>query len=284
MSTLENRTIVMSGGSRGIGLAIAVRAARDGANVVMLAKTGDPHPRLPGTIHTAVSEIEAAGGRAVAVVGDVRRDEDVERAIQTAMERFGGIDIVINNASAIDLRGTADIDMKSYDLMQNINARGAFLLSKLALPYLRRSDRAHILTLSPPINLNPQWASSYLGYTMAKYSMSLTTLGLAEELRPIGIAVNSLWPQTTIGTAVVANLLGGDDAVSRARTPAIMADAAYAVLTRDSAACTGNFFTDEQVLRDEGVTEFDQYRVTPGSGALDLDLFLDASAPREERG
>jgi citronellol/citronellal dehydrogenase len=279
MGTLANRTIVMSGGSRGIGLAIALRAARDGANVVLLAKTGEPHPRLPGTVHTAATEVEHAGGRAVAVVGDVRRDEDVHRAIDTAAERFGGIDVVVNNASALDLRPTTEIEMKSYDLMQAINARGTFLLSKLAIPYLEKSDRPHILTLSPPLDLRPQWAGSFLAYTMAKYAMSLVTLGLAEELRPRGIAANSLWPRTTIATAVVANLLGGDDAVRRARTPAIMADAAHAVLVRDSASCTGNFFVDEDVLREAGVSDLDQYRAEPGSGPLDADLFLDPLDP-----
>ena len=208
MTTLTGRTLIMSGGSRGIGLAIALRAARDGANVVMLAKTSEPHPRLPGTVHTAVAQVEEAGGQGLAVVGDVRRDEDVQRAVDAAVERFGGVDVVVNNASALDLRSTREIEMKSYDLMQDINARGSFLLSKLAVPHLERSDRAHILTLSPPLDLRPQWAGSYLAYTMAKYGMSLVTLGLAEELRDAGIDENSLWPSTKIATAVVANLLG----------------------------------------------------------------------------
>jgi citronellol/citronellal dehydrogenase len=275
MSTLAGRTLVMSGGSRGIGLAIALRAARDGANVVMLAKTDEPHPRLPGTVHTAVAEVEAAGGRGVAVVGDVRRDEDVQRALDTAVETFGGVDVVINNASALDVSPTRDIKMKSYDLMQDINVRGTFLLSKLAIPHLEKSDRAHILTLSPPLDLRPRWAGSYLAYTMAKYGMSLVTLGLAEELRPVGIAANSLWPRTTIATAAVANLLGGDDTVARSRTPEIMADAAHAVLVRDSRSCTGNFFLDESVLAEEGVTDLDHYRVVPGGPPLNIDLFLD---------
>jgi citronellol/citronellal dehydrogenase len=279
MSTLAGRTLLMSGGSRGIGLAIALRAARDGANVVLLAKTGEPHPRLPGTVHTAAAQIEEAGGRAAAVVGDVRRDEDVQRAVDTAVERFGGLDVVVNNASALDLSPTRDIAMKGYDLMQDINARGTFLLSKLAIPHLEASDRAHILTLSPPIDLRPKWAGSYLAYTMAKYGMSLVTLGLAEELRDAGIAANSLWPRTTIATAAVANLLGGEDTVGRSRTPEIMADAAHAVLVRDSRACTGNFFIDEDVLREEGVTDLEQYRVGPGGQPLEADLFLD---PLEE--
>jgi len=275
MSTLAGRTILMSGGSRGIGLAIAVRAARDGANVVLLAKTGEPHPKLPGTVHTAVADIERAGGHGAAVVGDVRDDADVQRAVDTAVERFGGIDIVVNNASALDLRSTRDIGMKSYDLMQDINARGSFLLSKLAIPHLERSDRAHILTLSPPLDLRPKWAGSYLAYTMAKYGMSLVTLGLAEELREAGIAANSLWPRTTIATAAVANLLGGDAAIERARVPEIVADAAHAILVRDSRSCTGNFYLDEDVLAEEGITELDSYRAGSGREPLETDLFLD---------
>jgi citronellol/citronellal dehydrogenase len=235
MTTLAGRTLLMSGGSRGIGLAIALKAARDGASVVMLAKTSNPHPRLPGTVHTAVAQVEEAGGHGLAVVGDVRRDEDVQRAVDAAVERFGGVDLVVNNASALDLRPTREIGMKSYDLMQDINARGAFLLSKLAIPHLERSDRAHILTLSPPIDLRPQWAGSYLAYTMAKYGMSVVTLGLAEELREAGIAANSLWPRTTIATAAVANLLGGEDTVGRSRTPEIMADAAMPASRSSSA-------------------------------------------------
>jgi len=275
MTTLAGTTLLMSGGSRGIGLAIALRAARDGANVVMLAKTSDPHPRLPGTVHTAVAQVEEAGGQAVAVVGDVRNDDDVQRAVDVAVERFGGVDVVLNNASALDLRPTREIAMKTYDLMQDINARGTFLLSKLAIPHLERSARPHILTLSPPIDLRPKWAGSYLAYTMAKYGMSLVTLGLAEELREAGVAVNSLWPRTTIATAAVANLLGGDDTVGRSRSPEIMADAAHAVLVRESRSCTGNFFIDEDVLAEEGVTDLEQYRVGPAGQQLDEDLFLE---------
>ena len=275
MTPLAGRTLLMSGGSRGIGLAIALRAARDGANVVMLAKTADPHPRLPGTVHTAVAEVEQAGGHGLAVVGDVRRDEDVQRAVDAAVERFGGIDIVLNNASALNLGSTREIAMKSYDLMQDINARGTFLLSKLAIPHLDKSDHAHILTLSPPLDLRPKWAGTYLAYTMAKYGMSLVTLGLAEELRAAGIAANSLWPRTTIATAAVANLLGGDDTVGRSRTPQIMADAAHAVLVRDPATCTGNFFLDEEVLAQEGITDLERYRVAGATGPLEADLFLD---------
>ena len=279
MSTLDpklaGRTLIMSGGSRGIGLAIALRAARDGANLVLLAKTAEPHPRLEGTVHTAAAEIERAGGRALAVVGDVRNDADVADAVAQAVDRFGGIDIVVNNASALDLSSTHDISMKKYDLMQDINARGTFLLSKTALPHLEKSDHAHVLTLSPPLDLRPKWAGTYLAYTMAKYGMSLVTLGLAEELRGAGIAANSLWPRTTIATAAIANLLGGDEAVAGSRTPEIMADAAYAVLTRDPRTCTGNFFLDDEVLASEGVTDLSGYRAVPDGGPLREDLFLD---------
>lgn len=275
MTTLAGLTLLMSGGSRGIGLAIATRAAQDGANVVLLAKTAEPHPKLEGTVHTAAAQIESAGGQALAVVGDVRNDDDVARAVAAAVDRFGGIDIVVNNASALDLRSTREIDMKKYDLMQDINARGTFLLSKAAIPHLERSSHAHVLTLSPPLDLRPKWAGAYLAYTMAKYAMSLVTLGLAEELRDVGIAANSLWPRTTIATAAVANLLGGAEALAGSRTPLIMSDAAHAVLARDPRSCTGNFFIDEVVLAKEGVTDLDRYRTVSGSGPLATDLFLD---------
>ncbi|WP_354531812.1 NAD(P)-dependent oxidoreductase [Nakamurella sp. UYEF19] len=266
----------MSGGSRGIGLAIALRAAADGANVVLLAKTDVADPRLEGTVHTAAAEIEAAGGHALAVVGDVRKDEDVTRAVDAAIERFGGIDIVVNNASAIDLRPTSNIDMKKYDLMLDINTRGTFLLSKTCLPHLEKSTNGHILTLSPPMDLDPQWAGRYLAYTIAKYGMSLVTLGLAKELAGVGIAANSLWPRTTIATAAVRNLLGGDAAMASSRTVDIVSDAAHVILTRDSRTCTGNFFIDDEVLAQEGITDLDVYRAAPGDGRLTPDLFLDA--------
>ncbi|WP_010542267.1 SDR family oxidoreductase [Dietzia alimentaria] len=271
--SLAGRTLLMSGGSRGIGLAIALRAARDGANIAMLAKTDQPHPKLEGTVHTAAAEIEAAGGRALAVVGDVRDEASVREAVDKTVETFGGIDIVVNNASAINLSPTSELPMKTYDLMQDINCRGSFLMAKTALPHLEASAAAHVLTLSPPINLNPRWAGGSLGYTIAKYGMSLVTLGLAEELKDRSIAANSLWPRTTIATAAVANLLGGDEMVARSRTPEIMADAAHAILTRDPRECSGNFFIDDDVLAEEGVTDFSAY-----GGPLDelqLDLFLD---------
>jgi citronellol/citronellal dehydrogenase len=278
--TLAGRTILVSGGSRGIGLAIALRAARDGANIVLLAKTATPHPKLEGTIYTAAEQVEAAGGRAVPVVGDLRSDEDVERAVSEAAAAFGGIDAVVNNASAIDLSPTTKITMKRYDLLQDINARGTFALTRAALPHLEAAANPHILTLSPPLNLNPRWAGAHLAYTLSKYGMSLCTLGFADEFADKGIAVNSLWPRTTIGTAAIRNLLGGDVAVRKARTPDIMADAAHAILTRDSRTCTGNFYTDEDVLREEGITDFSGYRLAAREEDLDLDFFLpDAPLP-----
>lgn len=271
--TLAGRTIIMSGGSRGIGLAIALRAARDGANIALLAKTDQPDPRLEGTIHTAAAAIEEAGGTALAVVGDVRDDASVAGAVAKAAETFGGIDIVVNNASAIDLSRTPDLAMKKYDLMQDINCRGSFLLAKTALPYLKNSDAAHILTLSPPLNLNPKWAGGHLGYTIAKYGMSLVTLGLAEELREDGIAANSLWPRTLIATAAVRNLLGGEESIRGSRTPEIVADAAHVILTSDPRECTGNFFIDDEVLAGAGITDLSPYG-TPGATLL-KDIFLD---------
>jgi citronellol/citronellal dehydrogenase len=276
--SLRGRTILMSGGSRGIGLAIALRAARDGANIVLLAKTGQPHAKLAGTVFSAADELEAAGGRALPLVGDVRNDDDVARAVGAAVEHFGGIDVVINNASAIDLSRTDDVDMKRYDLMQDINVRGAFLLSKLALPALRKSAGGHILTLSPPLNLDPKWAGRHLAYTLAKYGMSLTTLGLAEELKADGIRVNSLWPCTLIDTAAIRNMPGGESMVRAARGPQIMADAAHAVLTggnlTDSDAPSGNFYTDEQVLAAAGVKDFRSYSLGADEDQLVPDIFL----------
>ena len=273
--SLSGRTLLMSGGSRGIGLAIALRAARDGANVVLLAKTAEPHPKLPGTIHTAAEEIEQAGGKALPVVGDVREDADVSRAVDEAVARFGGIDVVVNNASAIELLPTRDLPMKRYDLMQDINCRGTFLLSKTAIPYLERGTNPHILTLSPPIDLDPRWLGPHTGYTIAKYGMSLTTIGLAAELAEAGIAVNSLWPRTPIVTSAILNrAIMGEDRGASARTVDIMADAAHAILTRDSRSCTGNFFLDDAVLVEEGVTDFARYRTAEREEDLRLDLYV----------
>lgn len=272
--SLAGRTILMSGGSRGIGLAIALRAARDGANIALLAKTAEPHPALEGTVFTAAEQLRAAGGAALPLVGDVRNDDDVASAVAAALDTFGGIDVVINNASAIDLSRTDRLSMKRYDLMADINVRGTFMLSKFSLPALRKSANPHILTLSPPLNLAPHWAGLHLGYTMAKYGMSLTTLGLAEELREDGIAVNSLWPCTLIDTAAIRNMPGGGQLVKAARSPEIMADAAHAVLTRASADTTGNFFTDEEVLGQEGVTDFSRYSLGAPEDRLVADIFL----------
>ena len=245
----------MSGGSRGIGLAIALRAAQDGANIALLAKTAEPHPKLEGTVYTAAEQIEAAGGKALPIIGDVRSDESVAEAVAKTVEAFGGIDIVVNNASAIDLSPVEDLPMKKFDLMNSINARGSYLLAKTALPHLRASDAAHVLTLSPPLNLNPAWAGRHLGYTMAKYGMSLVTLGLAEEQREAGVAANSLWPRTTIATAAVNNLLGGEQLMARSRKPEIMAEAAWVILTSGPREVTGNFFIDDEVLAAQGVTD-----------------------------
>ena len=276
MTDLSGRTILMSGGSRGIGLAIALRASRDGANIALLAKTDQPHPKLEGTIHTAADDIRKAGGQALPVLGDVRSDDDVQRAVDATVAEFGGIDVVVNNASAIDLSKTTDLPMKKYDLMQDINCRGTFLLSKTAIPHLQKSSNPHILTLSPPLNLDPKWAGAHVGYTIAKYGMSLTTLGLAEELKDVGVAVNSLWPRTMIATAAVLNLLGGEQVMATSRTPEIVADAAYAILTKPSRELTGQFLIDDEVLAGEGVTDLSKYHASGGSDAdLQPDIFLD---------
>jgi citronellol/citronellal dehydrogenase len=275
VADLSGKTMIVSGGSRGIGLAIAVRAAREGANVALLAKTAEPHPKLPGTIYTAAEEIEAAGGRALPIVGDVREEDSVADAVARTVEEFGGIDVCLNNASAIDLRPTTAIEMKRYDLMQDINCRGTFLLSKYCVPHLREAGNPHILTLSPPINLNPRWAGNHLAYTIAKYGMSLCTLGLAEELKGDGIAANSLWPRTIVATAAVQNLLGGDEAMARSRKPEMMAEAALAILRRPSREASGNFYVDDDVLREEGVEDFSEYGYGGEEADLQLDIFLD---------
>jgi citronellol/citronellal dehydrogenase len=276
--SLAGRTLVISGGSRGIGLAIALRAARDGANVALLAKTAEPHPRLPGTVFTAAEEIEAAGGHALPVVGDVRSEEAVAAFVTEAAARFGGIDVCVNNASAIDLTGSVDLPVKRYDLMHSINARGTFVLSRACVPWLRSSPNPHILTLSPPISLEPRWLSGHIAYTAAKYTMSLYALGFAEEFRADGIASNALWPRTLIATAAVQNLLGGDAAMARARRPELYADAAYEVVTRPSRECTGNTFLCEDVLVSAGVTDFSPYAYVDGA-ELQADLYVDSVDP-----
>ena len=274
MSTLAGRTILMSGGSRGIGLAIALRAARDGANVALLAKTAEPHPRLEGTVFTAAEAIEAAGGRALAIVGDVRDDDAVAAAVAQTSEQFGAIDIVVNNASAIDVTPSSAIAMKRYDLMQDVNARGTFLLSRAAVPYLEQSDNPHVLTLSPPLSLDPKWFAPHLAYTLAKFGMSMCTLGMAAEYADAGIAFNSLWPRTLIATAAVQNLLGGDAAMARSRRPEIVADAAHHILTRPAHTTTGNFFIDDEVLAAAGVHDLSGYAYVEDAD-LQIDLFLD---------
>jgi citronellol/citronellal dehydrogenase len=272
--TLKDKTLFISGGSRGIGLEIALRAARDGANVALIAKTGEPHPRLPGTVFTAAEEIEAVGGQALPIVGDIRDETAVESAVAATVERFGGVDVCVNNASAIDLSGTEALGMKGYDLMQDINTRGTFVVSGACIPHLRRAENPHILTLSPPISLEPRWLGPHIAYTIAKYGMSLCALGFAEEFREAGIASNALWPRTLIATAAVQNLLGGDEAMAASRKPQLYADAAYAVITRPSRECTGNTFLCEDVLAEEGVTDMDLYAYVPGA-TPQVDLFVD---------
>ncbi|KAM9862769.1 NAD(P)-dependent oxidoreductase [Leucobacter sp. BZR 635] len=273
---LAGKTILMSGGSRGIGLAIALRAAADGANIAMLAKTDTPHPKLEGTIHTAAEEIRAAGGQALAIVGDVRSDDDIARAVEETVAAFGGIDIVVNNASVIDLSPSSALDPKKYDLMQDVNVRGTFMLSRAAIPALKNAENPHILSLSPPLNITPKWLGAHTGYTLAKYGMTMATLGLAAEFEGAGIAANTLWPATTIATAAVQNLLGGDQVMAASRTPAIYADAAYAVLTQPSAAYTGQTLIVEDVLSAAGVTDFSGYAAVPGTPDERLfpDIFL----------
>jgi citronellol/citronellal dehydrogenase len=271
---LKGRTILMSGGSRGIGLAIATRAARDGANVALLAKTAEPHPQLEGTIHTAAAEIEAAGGHALAIVGDVRDEASIIGAVEQTVRAFGGIDIVVNNASAIDLSPSTDLPAKKFDLMQQIEVRGTFLLTRSAIPHLRQSDHAHILTLSPPLNLSEKWLGSCVGYMLAKYGMTLAALGFAAELKPDGIASNTLWPRTMIATAAVQNLLGGDAAMAKSRTPEIMADAAHAILARPPMEQTGQALIDDDVLATAGITDLSPYQHADAS-ELQLDIFVD---------
>lgn len=265
-------TAVMSGGSRGIGLAIATELARGGANLVLLAKTDNPDPRLPGTIHTAVAEIEAAGGQAVGVVGDVRNDEDVARAARTAAETFGGIDICINNASVLNLSGTEDLPLKRFDLIQQVNVRGTFALTQACLPHLKKSASGHILTLSPPLNMSENWLGKHPGYSLGKYGMTLLALGFAAEFKDAGIASNCLWPETTIATAAVKNLLGGEEATAHARSPQVMADAAAAVLSHTPGYRTGRALIDVDVLTEAGITDLTPYG---GTEPLDYDIFVD---------
>jgi len=274
---LSGKTLLISGGSRGIGLAIALRAARDGANVALLAKTDTPHPKLEGTVHTAAAEIEAAGGRALPIVGDVRNEDSITEAVLKTQGEFGGIDIVVNNASVIDLSGSMELSTKKYDLMQDVNVRGTFLLSRTALPLLRHSSNPHILSLSPPLNLSPRWLGAHTGYTLAKYGMTMATLGFAAEFAKEGIAANTLWPRTTIATAAVRFSLGGERMMQVSRTPEIYADAAYEVFTKPAREYTGQTLVVEDVLEAAGVTDFSRYAAVPGTpdSALFPDIFLD---------
>ncbi|XP_013098078.2 hydroxysteroid dehydrogenase-like protein 2 [Stomoxys calcitrans] len=276
IGSLRGKTLFITGASRGIGKAIALKAARDGANVVVAAKTSDPHPKLPGTIYTAAEEIERAGGKALACIVDVRDEKQVREAVKAAVDKFGGIDIVINNASAISLTSTMETDMKRYDLMHNINTRGTFLVSKECLPYLLKSKHAHILNISPPLSMKPIWFGGHVAYTMAKYGMSMCVLGMAEEFKDRHIAVNALWPHTTIHTAAI-EMLNGPESGKYARKVDIMADAAYAIISQaPSKSPTGHFLIDEKVLRKAGVTDFKQYAVDPSNADnLHLDFFLE---------
>lgn len=273
MSNLAGKTLFISGASRGIGKAIALRAAQDGANVTIAAKTAEPHPRLEGTVYTAAEAIEAAGGKALPCIVDIRFEEQVQAAIDKTVETFGGIDILVNNASAISLTPTTATTMKRYDLMHQVNARGTFLCSQKAIPALAKSNNPHILNISPPLNMESRWFAPHVAYTMAKFGMSMCVLGMAAELESQGIAVNALWPRTAIATAAVRNLLGGEEAIKRCRKVTIMADAAHAILSRDAKACTGQFFIDDAVLEEEGVTDFDAYAVEPGMELIP-DFFL----------
>jgi citronellol/citronellal dehydrogenase len=276
--SLAGKTLFITGASRGIGLAIALRAARDGANIAIAAKTAEPHPKLPGTVYSAAQEVEQAGGGALPLVTDVRDEASVAAAVRRCAEVFGGIDICINNASAINLSSIREIEMRRYDLIQQINTRGTFLTSRACLPYLEKAANPHILTLSPPLDLRPKWFAGHLAYSLSKYGMSLCMLGLAAEYGARGIACNALWPRTTIATAAVEFALGGPQMMRRSRKPQIVADAAHVILNRPARECTGQFFIDDSVLYEAGVRDFAPYSVEPGSTLLG-DVFIDATAP-----
>ena len=271
--SLRGKTLFITGASRGIGLAIGLRAARDGANVAIVAKTSDPNPKLPGTIHTAAADIEAAGGKALPIMCDVRNEEQVAAAVAKTVETFGGIDILVNNASAINLTTTESTEMKRYDLMHQINTRGTFLCSKLCIPHLKKAANPHVLNLSPPLNMEERWFAPHVAYTMAKFGMSMCVLGMAGEFKHAGIAFNALWPRTTIATAAINNLLGGGQMMKASRKPEIMADAAYVIFNRPSRECTGNFFIDDKVLESTGKTDLSEYAVDP-SQKLMPDFFV----------
>jgi len=272
--SLQNKTVLITGGSRGIGKAIALRLAKEGANIAIAAKTTEPHPKLEGTIYTAAEEIEKQGVKALPLQCDIRYEDQIEAAVNKTVETFGGIDILVNNASAISLTPTEQTDAKRFDLMTDIEIRGTFFICKTCIPHLKKSTNAHILNLSPPLNLNPKWFAQHLAYTISKYGMSMIVLGLSEELKQFKIAANALWPKTTIATAAVQNLLGGDFLMQMSRTPDIVAEAAYHILTRPSTECTGNFFIDEDVLKQEGIVDFEKYAVNPEQKLM-TDIFLD---------
>jgi citronellol/citronellal dehydrogenase len=271
---LQNKTVLVTGGSRGIGKAIALRLAKGGANIAIAAKTAEPHPKLEGTIYTAAKEIEAFGVKVLPLQVDIRDEAQIKEAVEETVKTFGGIDILVNNASAINLSPTESLEIKRFDLMNGINVRGTFLMSQQCIPHLKKSINPHILNLSPPLNLNPKWFANHVAYTMSKYGMSMIVLGLAEELKKYKIAVNALWPKTTIATAAVQNLLGGEYLIQKSRKPEIVAEAAYHILMKPSIKCTGNFFIDEEVLIKEGVNDFSAYAVNPKQELMN-DLFVE---------
>jgi len=273
MLNLKNKTLFITGASRGIGKAIALRAAKDGANIAVVAKTSEPHPKLPGTVYTSAEDIEAVGGKALPYVADIRYEEQVKAAVDAAVKKFGGIDVLINDASAISLTPTLQTPMKRFDLMFSVNVRGTFLCSKLCIPHLKNAENPHILNLSPPLNMDPKWFANHLAYTISKYGMSMCVLGMAEEFKKDGIAVNALWPRTAIATAAVKNLLGGEPVIKQSRKPEIVADAAYFILTKPSRECTGNFFIDDEVLIENGITDLGKYSVVPNARLIP-DFFL----------
>jgi citronellol/citronellal dehydrogenase len=274
MADLREKVLFITGASRGIGKAIALRAARDGARVVLAAKTVREHPKLPGTVYSAAEEVECAGGEALALQCDVRHEEEVTAAVEAALERFGQLDILVNNAGALALSGTLDTKMRTFDRLFAVNARAAFLCSRSCLPHLLKADNPHILNISPPLNWDVKWFKDHAAYSLSKYAMSVWVLGMSAEFAESGVAVNALWPKTAVATAAVRNLLGGEPMIRRSRKPAIMADAAHAILVRNSRACSGNFYLDEDLLREEGVTEFDAYAVEPGAELIP-DFFID---------